>query len=87
MSVNDLQTIGHTLGFGETIDNPRSTVWNGNQTDKNGNGFTNNRPFAANGARNPYFLSTAHNTGAVNDAIASKLGRYVDTANTSGANK
>ena len=87
MSVNDLQTIGHTLGFGETIDNTRSTVWNGNVTDKNGNGFTNNRPFAANGARNPYVLSTAHNTGAVNDAIASKLGRYVDTANSGGANK
>ena len=87
MSVNDLQTMGHTLGFSESIDNPRSVIWNAAATDKSGNGLTNNRPFAANGARNPYTLSTAHNTGAINDAISSKLGRYVDTANTGGANK
>lgn len=87
MSVNDLQTMGHTLGFGETIDNPRSVVWNGNGTTASGNGLTNNRPFAGNGSRNPYTLSTSHNSSAVNDALASKLGRYVDTANTGGNNK
>ena len=86
MSINDLQTMGHTLEFGETIDNPRSVVWNGNATDKAGNGLTNNRPFAANSSRNPSVFSATHNTGAVNDAIASKLGRYIDTANTGGAN-
>jgi hypothetical protein len=41
MSVNDLATVGYTLGFGETIDNHRSVAWNGNATDKNGNGFMN----------------------------------------------
>ena len=87
MSVNDLQTMGHTLGFGETLDNPRSIVWNGNATNVSGNGLTNNRPFAANGSRNPSVFGIVHNASAVNDAIASKLGRYVDTANSGGANK
>ncbi len=48
MSVNDLATVGHALGFGETIDNYRFVVWNANATDKNGYGFTNNRVFAQN---------------------------------------
>ena len=29
MSTNDLATIGYTLGFGETLDNPRSAKWCG----------------------------------------------------------
>ena len=45
MSVNDLATIGYTLGISETLDNPRSVVWNGNATTASGNGLTNNRPF------------------------------------------
>ena len=66
MSVNDLTTIGSTYGFGEVVDNPRSAVWNGNATDKSGNGFTNNHVFAENGAvtGNPVtavaFSSPAH---------------------------
>ena len=46
MSVNDLATVGHSLGFGETIDNHRSATWNAASAAKNGNGFTNNRIFA-----------------------------------------
>ena len=89
MSVNDLTTIGSTYGFGKVIDFPRSAVWNGAAVDKSGNGFTNNRIFAENGAitGNPVtavvFSSPAHryqttcqakqNTGTINDAISSKL--------------
>jgi hypothetical protein len=43
MSVNDLATVGHSLGFGETIDNYRSVVWNGTTATANGIGLTNNR--------------------------------------------
>ena len=43
MSTNDLATIGYTLGFGETIDNPRSAIWNGTSATANGCGFTNNK--------------------------------------------
>ena len=95
MSVNDLATVGYTLGFGETIDNHRSVAWNGNATDKNGNGFTNNRIFSqtpsitGNPATAVKFVSpasryqtsiqTTQNFGTINDAITSKLSRYIDT--------
>ena len=36
MSVNDLATIGHTLGFSETLDNPRSVIWNANANTASG---------------------------------------------------
>ena len=96
MSVNDLATVGHTLGFGETIDNYRSIVWNSNATNANGNGLTNNRIFAQTPSLtgNPVtavkFTSPAsryqtsiqpnQNTGTINDAITSKLSRYADTS-------
>lgn len=86
MSVNDLATMGHTLGFGETIDNPRSVIWGGaGGASTSGNGLTNNRPYAANGARNPFVFSGTLNSSAVNDAISSKIGRYIDLTNN--ANK
>ena len=93
MSVNDLATVGHTLGFGETIDNYRSVVWNSNATTANGNGFTNNRVFAQNGSvtgavtavkfaspgsRYQTTLQASQNNGTINDAITSKLSRYAD---------
>ena len=92
MSVNDLSTIGATYGFGEVIDNPRSASWNGTSTTANGNGFTNNRVFAENAVSGTNASIPAHryqttcqvkqNTGTINDAITSKLSRYVDlTAN------
>jgi hypothetical protein len=95
MSVNDLATVGYTLGFGENIDNHRSVSWNANATDKNGNGFTNNRVFAQNpsvtgtvsavkfvspASRYQTSIQPNQNTGTINDAITSKLSRYVDTS-------
>ena len=95
MSVNDLATEGHSLGFGETTDNYRSVVWNANATDKNGNGLTNNRIFAQTpsvtgavtavkfvspGGRYQTSIQANQNTGTINDAITSKLSRYADTS-------
>jgi len=57
MSYNDLVTIGPTIGFGESIDNPRSAVWNGNSTTANGNGFTNNKVFVPNAVSGTNFVS------------------------------
>ena len=45
MSVSDLKTIGLTLRFSETLDNHKSVRWNYTAVDKNGMGFTNNKPF------------------------------------------
>ncbi len=101
---NIIATIGYTLGFGENIDNHRSVAWYAAATDKNGNGFTNNRVFAQNSSNS--FLSpnvtgvkyvspagryqtsmqANQNNGTVNDAITSKLSRYVDTTGGSGYN-
>ena len=80
MSTNDLDTIGYTLGFGEKLDNPRSVVWNGNSTTENGNGFTNNKIF---GSRYQSANKTKYNDGAINDAIASKIGRFTDITTAS----
>jgi hypothetical protein len=49
MSINDLATIGHTLGFSPTLDNTKSMKYNSSTSTVNGssgNGLTNNRPFA-----------------------------------------
>jgi hypothetical protein len=48
MPENDLATVGHTLGFGETIDTHHSVAWNASASDTNGSGFTNHRVFAQN---------------------------------------
>ena len=79
MSVNDLATIGYTLGFGDCVDNPRSAVWNANSATANGQGFTNNKIA---GARYPTSIQLKPNDGTGNDAITSKLNRYVDTASS-----
>jgi hypothetical protein len=101
MSVNDLATQGYTLGFGENIDNYRSVAWNSNATDKNGNGFTNNRVFAQTpsvsgtvsavkfvtpSSRYQTSIQGNQNTGTINDAITSKLSRYIDTTGGSAYN-
>jgi hypothetical protein len=54
MLFNNLATVG------ETIDNYCSVVWNANATNKNGNGFTNNRVFAQNAS---YTFSSPNVTG------------------------
>ena len=101
MSVNDLATVGHSLGFGETIDNYRSVVWNGTTTTANGIGLTNNRIFAQTpsvtgavtavkfvtpGSRYQTSIQANQNTGTINDAITSKLSRYADTSGGKGYN-
>ena len=87
MGASDLANIGPTLGFGDVIDNHRSVIWNSNATTVNGNGFTNNRVFINSnagyfGTRYQNQCQKLQNTGCINDAITSKLSRYVDTTNT-----
>ena len=98
MSLNDLATVGNTLGFGDNIDNFRSAIYNGNSVAVNGNGFTNNKVFVPNtsvtnvagnavtavvpqapGHRYQTTCQAVQNTGCINDAITSKLSRYIDT--------
>ena len=89
MSFNDLGTIGYTQGFGENVDNYRSAVFNNAAAATascSGNGFTNNKVVAPNGSRVGSTITSVQNSTAVNDAITSKLGRYVDLTNPT-ANK
>jgi hypothetical protein len=87
MSVNDLATLGHSLGFSPTLDNTKSAKYQaayGTTTvnGSSGNGYSNNRVFA----------STSDNQTAAGNANAStgnaanqyKIGRYVDITNTTG---
>ena len=87
MSVNDLATLGHSLGFSPTLDNPKAAKYQaayGTTTvnGSSGNGYSNNRVFA----------STSDNQTAAGNANAStgnaanqyKIGRYVDITNTTG---
>ena len=78
MSVNDLATIGYTLGFGECLDNPRSARWAG-ATAAQGVGFTNNRVigFQNTGAT----LQNQINAGVANTGIQSKLNRFTEITN------
>ncbi len=48
MSLHNVATVGHSFGFGETIDNHRSVVWiyGSAANNANGNIFTNNRIFS-----------------------------------------
>jgi hypothetical protein len=87
MSVNDLATLGHSLGFSPTLDNTKSAKYQaayGTTTvnGSSGNGYSNNRVFS----------STSDNQTAAGNANAStgnaanqyKIGRYVDITNTTG---
>ena len=50
MSVNDLATLGHSIGFSPTLDNPKSTKYSPTFAATNGasgNGYSNNRIFAS----------------------------------------
>ena len=89
MSISDLATIGYTLGFSDTLDNPRSVIWNSNLTNTNGNGFTNNRPFIpyssivtgqGAGARIQTSVQATQNKGTINDSISYKVSRYADVS-------
>jgi hypothetical protein len=84
LSVNDLATIGSTLGFSDRLDSTRSMRYAAanTATDGNsGNGLTNNRPFGVGEFQN--VIVSSQNDNACNTAIQGKLNRYVDTsANT-----
>jgi hypothetical protein len=85
MSVNDLATIGDTLGFANTLDSVKSMRYsetNGPANGASGNGLSNNRPFGS--PDNATALTASQNLGVANSALQYKLGRYVDT--TSNAN-
>ena len=88
MSINDLKTMGHSLGFSDTLDNYRSMVWydisgNASSNSASGNGLTNNRPFIATagtggGVDQQIAVQAKQNNGCVNGAIQYKIGRCVD---------
>jgi hypothetical protein len=45
MSVNDLATLGHSIGFSPTLDNPKSAKYQASTTavaGSSGNGYNNN---------------------------------------------
>jgi hypothetical protein len=56
MSENDLKTLGHSIGFSPTLDNPKSAKYQSafaTTSAGSGNGYNNNRIFAA-GSGNGY---------------------------------
>jgi hypothetical protein len=81
LSVNDLATIGSTLGFSKELDSVRSMRYvSGNTatTAASGNGLTNNRPYGQGDAQSA--IVESQNSTACNPAILGKLNRYVDTS-------
>lgn len=85
MSVNDLATIGPTLGFADHLDTTKSMKWNGAATATTGtvfrgNGWTNNSIYG-NGSDNQQSAAVKQNTGVINTASQFKQGRYIDVTN------
>jgi hypothetical protein len=84
MSVNDLITIGHSLGCSPTIDNTKSikkynsTYATPPGTACSGNGLTNNRPYGG-VSDNQTAFSTIQNTGVGIACGQYKCGKYYDT--------
>jgi len=81
MSVNDLATIGHSIGFSPTLDNTKSMRYNGVYgalATSSGNGFTNNRAFGT--SDNQTAFSTTQNAGVGNAAAQYKIGKYYDAS-------
>jgi len=85
MSVNDLKTIGYSLGLSD-LDNWKSKIYNGSTsafvTTKSGNGMTNNRPFtpqATFGGGDSVCCTSNQFERVVNTGIQKRLGRYLDT--------
>ena len=87
MSVNDLKQMGHTLGFGDELDNHRSIKYNAAMATAdvayNGNGLTNNRIFGSSitsgYGSNTQTVFGAQNVGCVNTAMSQKSSRCIDT--------
>jgi hypothetical protein len=85
MSENDLRTLGHSIGFSPTLDNPKSAKYQpafGSTNGASGNGYSNNRVFAST-TDNQTTLG-AQNSAVGNMANQYKIGRYVDLTNTGG---
>jgi hypothetical protein len=81
MSINDLATIGHSIGFSPTLDNTKSMRYNGVYgplATSSGNGFTNNRAFGE--SDNQVAFNAKQNTGVGNAAAQYKIGKYYDTS-------
>ena len=86
MSVNDLSTSGHSIGFAPTLDNPKAAKYSqtfANAASASGNGLSNNRSFA-NSSDNQTAVG-AQNTLIGDAATHCKIGRYVDLSNTTGS--
>jgi hypothetical protein len=86
MSINDLATLGHSIGFSPTLDNPKSAKYQPSFTAANGasgNGYSNNRIFAS--TTDNQTVLGAQNTAIVNADNQYKIGRYIDVTNTDGS--
>jgi len=84
MSVNDLATIGPTLGFADHLDTVKSSRFNNAATATTGtvfrgNGYTNNSIYG-NGTDNQQTQAAKQNAGIVNTASQFKQGRYIDVS-------
>jgi hypothetical protein len=85
MSENDLKTLGHSIGFSPTLDNPKSAKYQSafaTTGGGSGNGYNNNRIFAS--SSDNQIAAGAANTAVGNAANQFKIGRYVDITNTTG---
>jgi hypothetical protein len=85
MSENDLKTLGHSIGFSPTLDNPKAAKYQAQYATLaagSGNGYSNNRIFA-NASDNQTAAGVA-NTAVGNAANQFKIGRYVDITNPGG---
>ena len=82
MSENDLRTLGHSIGFSPTLDNPKSAKYQSTFATAaagSGNGYTNNRIFSS--ASDNQTTAGAANAVVGNAANQYKIGRYVDITN------
>jgi hypothetical protein len=82
MSVNDLATLGHSIGFAPTLDNPRSARYQptfASTAKSSGNGYSNNRIFGSSSDVQTGIPTTSLAFG--NAAGQYKIGRYVDLSN------
>ncbi len=81
MSINDLATIGHSIGFSPTLNNTKSMKYNdvyGATVGSSGNGFTNNLAFGT--SDNQTEFSSTQNAGVGNADAQYKIGKYYDTS-------
>jgi hypothetical protein len=81
MSVNDLATIGPSLGFADKLDTTKSIRWHGASAataSQSGNGLLNNR-IHGHGSEHQTASTGSQNDNIVNVASQFKHGKYLDT--------